>query len=363
MQVVTLIRLIATEYVVRRIHKEEGSTLNSVYADIAVQVGKRDIYHLECQMNMEKGMVLRMLEYDIHIGMVHGAAMVSDKLSTTSGMEMFLPRSVILYLNNTENIPSEEVCLIRFADGTSCEYRVPIMKVQDYSLKMIEEKHLYILIPFLPIRFRKYLQKKSVSDAVRKELTEFIREYIMIIEREKTNETLTEMTGEDMIEFLSITCGYLFKSEPELYKEVHEIMNPTIRLTRERADEMVKLTRERADEEIKRIMKKLEEETTKAEEEVAKAKAEAAKAEAEVVKAKMEVAKAEAEKTKAKTETAKATEKAAKATEKVESSIRKFIQIGQQNGESFRKINKSVQEIFSLSETETVEKMKEYWKS
>ena len=90
----TMIRLIATEYVVRRIHQEEGSTLNSVYADIAVQIGKRDIYHLECQMNKDKGMVLRMLEYDIHIGLSHGSRMDSDKLSTASGMEMIMPRSV-----------------------------------------------------------------------------------------------------------------------------------------------------------------------------------------------------------------------------------------------------------------------------
>lgn len=66
------IRLIATEYVVRRIHKESGSTLNSVFADIAMQIGDRDIYHMECQMHKDEGMVLRMLEYDIHIGLVYG---------------------------------------------------------------------------------------------------------------------------------------------------------------------------------------------------------------------------------------------------------------------------------------------------
>ena len=32
------IRLIATEYVVRRIHNDSGSTLNSIFADIAVQI-------------------------------------------------------------------------------------------------------------------------------------------------------------------------------------------------------------------------------------------------------------------------------------------------------------------------------------
>ena len=45
------IRLITTEYVVRRIHKDGGSALNSIFADIAVQIENRDIYHMECQMN------------------------------------------------------------------------------------------------------------------------------------------------------------------------------------------------------------------------------------------------------------------------------------------------------------------------
>ena len=345
----TVIRMIATEYVVRRIHQEEGSTLNSVYADIAVQIGKRDIYHLECQMHKDKGMVLRMLEYDIHIGLSHGALMTSDKQSTTSGMEMIIPRSVILYLNHTGNVPSEEVCLIRFADGTSCEYRVPVMKVQDYSLKMIEEKHLVMLIPFLPIRFRKYLQEKTISEEARKELTGFIRECIMIIEREKTNGTLTDLAGEDVVELLSVTCGYLFKSEPELYKEVHEIMNPTIKLTREIAAEEMKRIQEKAAEEIELIKED--------------AKAEVSKAEAKIVKAEEEAAKATEEAAKATEEATKAREEATKAAEKVECSIRKYIQIGQQNGQDSKEIQNNVQDIFSLSEAEAEEKMKEYWKN
>lgn len=291
----TVIRLIATEYVVRRIHKEEGSTLNSVYADIAVQIEKRDIYHLECQMNKDKGMVLRMLEYDIHIGLTHGIEMVSDKLSLDTGIEMLAPRSVILYLNHMDNVPTEETCTIRFADGTSCEYHVPVMKVQNYSLKMIEEKHLIMLIPFLPIRFRKYLEQKPVSGTVRKELTEFIRECIMIIEREKTNGTLTGLAGEDIIEFLSITCDYLFKNEPELYKEVHELMNPTIKLRREI-----------------------------------------------IAEAAVEVEKA---------------------TAKIECSIRKFIQVGQQNSQSIQEVKENLQNIFSLSDAEADEKMKKYWEN
>lgn len=235
------IRLIATEYVVRRIHKGSGSTLNSIFADIAVQIGDRDIYHMECQMNKDKGMVLRMLEYDIHIGLVHGIVAYGKETCAEVKQELAMPRSVILYLNDVNHMPIEENCLIRFADGTTHEYRIPVMNVQSYTLEMIEKKHLSMLIPFLPIRFRKYFNRKNgvkrpIREAVRKDLTEFIRECIMIIEREKENGTLTDAAGKDIIELLDMTCGYLLKNEPDLKKEVRGIMRPIVMLQSEKIE-------------------------------------------------------------------------------------------------------------------------------
>ncbi|MDE5597265.1 MAG: hypothetical protein K2J04_05480 [Lachnospiraceae bacterium] len=192
------IRLIATEYVVRRIHNDSGSTLNSIFADIAVQIENRH--------------------------------------------ELVMPRSVILYLNDTDSMPEEETCLIRFADGTTHEYRVPVMNVQSYTTEMIEKKHLNMLIPFLPIRFRKYLNRKKngkkqpVAGSIRKDLTEFIRECIMIIDREKENGMLTDISGKEIIEFLSLTCSYLLKNEPELKKEVYGIMRPIVMTQTERIE-------------------------------------------------------------------------------------------------------------------------------
>ena len=109
-------------------------------------------------------------------------------------------------------------------------------------LPLIEKKHLNMLIPFLPIRFRKYFNRKKngikqpVAEVTRKNLTEFIRECIMIIDREKENGTLTDTAGKEMIEFLDITCGYLLKNEAELKKEVHGIMRPIVMTQMERAE-------------------------------------------------------------------------------------------------------------------------------
>lgn len=294
------IRLIATEYVVRRIHRGSGSTLSSVFADIAVQIGDRDIYHMECQMNKDRGMVLRMLEYDIHIGMVYGVGDYGKKMPTDMRHELNMPRSVILYLNDTNYMPVEETGLIRFADGTTHEYRIPVMNVQSYTTEMIEKKHLNMLIPFLPIRFRKYLNSKrngvrrSVTEAVRKDLTEFIRECIMIIDREKENGTLTDMAGKDIVELLDMTCGYLLKNEPDLKKEVRGIMKPLVMLQSEKI---------------------------------------------EIITEKIEII-----------------------TEKHMNAIRKFIEKGCSSGQSHQEVKESIQDIFSLNEAEAEEKMEKYWK-
>lgn len=229
------------------------------------KIGDRDIYHMECQMNKEYGMVLRMLEYDIHIGLVHGIGNYEKKTYTGTKHELVMPRSVILYLSDAVHMPAEETCLIRFADGTTHEYRIPVMNVQSYTLEMIEKKHLSMLIPFLPIRFRKYLSRKKngvkqpIPEAVRKDLTEFIRECIMIIDREKGNGTLTDGAGKEIIELIDITCGYLLKNEPELKKEVHGIMRPIVMTQTERAEYAIKqknMYRERNENAIRKLIGK-----------------------------------------------------------------------------------------------------------
>ena len=313
----TEIRLLATEYVVRRIHKESGSTLNSIFADIAVQIGDRDIYHMECQMNKDAGMVLRMLEYDIHIGLIYGTGNIEKALSTETRRELVMPRSVILYLNDTRPMPAEEICLIRFADGTTHEYRIPVMNVQGYTIEMIEKKHLSMLIPFLPIRFRKYFNRKKngvkqpIAVTIRKDLTEFIRECIMIIDREKENGTLTDEAGKEIIEFLDMTCSYLLKNEPELKKEVRGIMRPIVMTQMERAEYEIKLINERLEEEKK------------------------------------EKQRAEKEKN--------------MYSERNENAIRKSIEKYGSSGLNRQEVKENIRDIFALDETEAEEKMEKYW--
>lgn len=225
------VKLLSTEYVVSREKGEGGRILHSIYSDLVIQAGERDIYHFECQMRRDKKMVIRMMEYDLHVALTHG--MTEENRKEGRDFQMYLPHSAILYLEHTRNTPDIEKCRIHFQDGGSSIFSVPVMKVQAYSLKMIEDKKLFLLIPFTAIRYRKYIDRESrriYNEKARKDLTGFLRECIIILNRQVMNGTMTEIGCRDITEMLWKACIQLFKDE-ELIGEVQESMKSIIRLT------------------------------------------------------------------------------------------------------------------------------------
>ena len=235
------IRLLSTEYVADRIREQGVRTLNAIHADILLKIGC-DLYHFECQMEKDRDMVLRMLEYDMNIAFVHG-----KKKCSSGNMidDIELPKSAVIYLNYPERAKEDSSLRIRFADGSTYLYRPPVLKVQEYTPEMIEEKHLNMLIPFLPIRFKKYIgrkgndgQKLPVPETVRKELTDLIHKCMMIVYREKENGTLTESARINLLDFLGRACDYLLWDEPEIHMEVRKMMEPAFKLLTEEKKEL-----------------------------------------------------------------------------------------------------------------------------
>ncbi|MBD5472041.1 MAG: hypothetical protein HDR20_03810 [Lachnospiraceae bacterium] len=246
------IKMLSTEYVVSKVYEHGEKRIESVRSDLLIQVGSKDIYHMECQMKQGGNIAIRMLEYDMNIALVHGLEWVEiAKASNTYKHRLKFPKSAILYLDNTKNTPDAESCVIVFPDETEYEYRIPILKIQDYTPEMIEEKNLNILLPFLPIRFKRKFESilktmdspirfekaRKKMEALKKDLTKLVANCIIIINREEENGTLSSSTGADIVELIGKTCDYLFSKEPELLREVHEIMEPAIKLLSEELKE------------------------------------------------------------------------------------------------------------------------------
>lgn len=70
-------------------------------------------------------------------------------------------------------------------------------------------------------------------------MTALIMDCIMILNREEENGDLERKAVNDFLELIGKACDHLFAKEPELLREVHEIMEPTIKLVREELEEQI----------------------------------------------------------------------------------------------------------------------------
>ena len=247
--------LLSTEYTVSRIHEKGEKLFHAIRSDLLLRI-ERDLYHFECQIEKSGQMVFRMLEYDIHIGLTHGKDAVENE-NGLPGSSVSFPRSAVLYLGDEGNVPQYETCTMYFQDGTEHIYRIPVMQVREYSPEKIEERHLNLLIPFLPVRFRRQISRirgkgeraarmngavqadkatqtyEAVREGVRKDLTEFLIECRGILDRETKRGFISENARKDIWEFLWKVCRYLLEKDAGLYEEVSAEVEPAIKLTRE----------------------------------------------------------------------------------------------------------------------------------
>lgn len=256
--------LLSTEYTVSRIYEEGEKLLGAIRSDILMKIAG-DLYHFECQIEKDGKMVFRMFEYDVNIALTHGKTVQEEK-GQEKKFTVSFPKSAVIYLGDGKSVPEYESCEICFPDGTKHLYRVPVMRVQGYGLKEIEEKHLAVLIPFLPIRFRERIKKVSTEkredtvqgkkaerkgtanrENIRDDMVKFISECLAVLEREEEKAAITEAIRKDIGEFLWKACSYLLEEDEELFIMVRVELEPAIRLSREIIEELQDSNRELQD--------------------------------------------------------------------------------------------------------------------
>jgi hypothetical protein len=235
---------LATEYSVERMDTQE---IASIRADITVIINAVDIYHFECEMQKDGTMVMRMFEYDIHIALSYA------KRNDDGQYEIRFPHSAVLYLQNLGSVPDYLSCPVIFQDGSSHEYNIPVIQVQSYSLEEIQNKHLCVLIPFLPLRFRKRLSSSTKvhekkSKIQKGELTDFYQQIILILEQEVTNGYLTENNMKAILSLLNKSMIRVFYKNTELLEEVITMTEPILELEFEKVERLEKELAEKENE-------------------------------------------------------------------------------------------------------------------
>ena len=129
-------------------------------------------YHFECQSTSDGTIMIRVFEYGSRIA-------IRDSVLSKNVLTVRFPNTAVLYLRQTRNTPDYMDICIKVPEA-SCTYRVPVMKVQNYSLKEIFEKRLFFLIPFHIFSYEKNFSEYESDEEKLQELQEI---YIQIVNR------------------------------------------------------------------------------------------------------------------------------------------------------------------------------------
>ncbi|MDE6530929.1 MAG: hypothetical protein K2K96_09175 [Lachnospiraceae bacterium] len=228
----------------------------STFMDIALLVGGTDYYHLECQMKNDHEMVIRMFAYDVHFAVTHTKAMKRDAGEIT----LKFPHSVVIYPEGSNAVPDHLQCRILFQDNSEHIYQIPTVKVQTYSLEEIRKKHLILFLPYTMLRFRPRLrQEKKIAE---KELTEYLEEVILILEKEVSAGGLTDRQYHDYVRLIRHAAKRVFAKHRKLWEEVDKMTKPLIKLPsveiRELEEKLAKQEAENVEQEAKIAEQKAE---------------------------------------------------------------------------------------------------------
>lgn len=199
---------------VTRLPEEYQKVISKVVADSCNKLDNR-IYHFECQSRKDGNMILRMVEYDFMIALVD-----SRRRGDTERIKF--PRSCVIYLRTTVTMPDEETLEIEMPDGQIILYRIPVLKLRDYTIDEIFEKNLLILLPYYIINYEKKISAIAKDEA---RIRILIQEYREIVER-LAETTKNDETGtfQDILQMMRELVRYLLRKQPELRERMGDVM-------------------------------------------------------------------------------------------------------------------------------------------
>ena len=202
---------------VKRLPESFQKMVSKVVADGCSVIGNH-IYHLEVQSSNDSTMAIRMVEYDFMIGL--SAAEKGEK-----GYRIRLPKSCIIYIRHNQNTPKEERVTVEFpvakAKTKTMTYRVPVLKVQEYTLDELFEKELYAYLPFYLMRHEKNLEQIERDEEQTRELLAECEVLLNRLEKALADEPAT---FQDLLRLIRKVTDHLLRKREKLKGEVETVM-------------------------------------------------------------------------------------------------------------------------------------------
>ena len=128
----------------RNEHQEKSG---EIITDSCLKIGNH-LYHIECQSNDDLSMAIRMIQYDFYIAVEYSER--SERI-----YRLRFPRSCVIFLRSNKNTPDYLEAEVKFSDDSVHHYKIPTLKMENYTKDAIFEKNLLMLLPFYVMRYEK----------------------------------------------------------------------------------------------------------------------------------------------------------------------------------------------------------------
>lgn len=173
------------------------------------------VYHIECQSTSDAAMIIRMVEYDFAV-----ALEFAEK--ENGRYRIYFPQSCVIYLRGKKGPGYLEMDLV-MPDGRKIGYKVPIVRVENYTCDVIFQKKLLFLLPFYIIRYEKSAELIERDDDTFHAL---MAEYVAIQKRLEQNflKDGKEKEYRDLLELITRIADYIFADADRAKKGIGEVM-------------------------------------------------------------------------------------------------------------------------------------------
>lgn len=188
---------------ITQLRNEHQQADGEVITDSCLLIGKK-MYHIECQSTDDTTMAVRMIEYDFAIAIEYAA-------KQGRRYEIEFPRSCVLFLRSSGNTPDFLETNVIFPDGRKQMYRVPTVKMADYTAESIFEKNLLMLLPFYIMRYEKRAHDMRENPRLFQTLLNEYEEIRVKLEKE-------------LIKLIVKISDYIFQDEEKIQKGIGDAM-------------------------------------------------------------------------------------------------------------------------------------------
>lgn len=213
-----VVKRLRNEHFVEHENGSEEKRITDSYFDI-IHNNITKKYHLECESKKYDGTLLvRIFEY--------GSQIAKDEYSGDLFKARFqFPNTGLLLLkSSSKNAPDSAALEIEMPNGKVTSLDVPIIKMANYTVDVIFEKQLFMLIPFYIFNYEEKLSEINTSDELVNRLMDDFNEIFTRLEKELELGNLSALSYDAIIRLTYSVAYKLTMKKDRIQKKVGDVM-------------------------------------------------------------------------------------------------------------------------------------------